>query len=120
MTGLQAQDPELHEAAHVDGANSWRRFVHITLPLLRPTTVFVVTFAIIGSYQLFAQPVALIGDNGGTERAGLTATMYLYQTAFVNLDFGYGAAIGYAIALIIVILSVFQMWLQGFFRKESA
>ena len=118
MTGLQAQDPELHEAAHVDGANAWRRFRYITLPLLRPTMIFVVTFAIIGSYQLFAQPVALVGANGGTDRAGLTMTMYLYQTAFSNLDFGYGAAIGYAIALIIVVISVLQMWIQGFFRKE--
>jgi ABC-type sugar transport system permease subunit len=118
MTGLQAQDPGIHEAAHVDGANAWQRFIHITLPLLRPTMVFVITFAIIGSYQLFAQPVALIGDNGGTNRAGLTLTMYLYQTAFSNLDFGYGAAIGYAIALIIVVLSIIQMWIQGFFRRE--
>lgn len=118
MTGLQAQDPSLHEAAHVDGASAWQRFRFVTLPLLRPTMVFVITFAIIGSYQLFAQPVALIGEAGGTDRAGLTLTMYLYQTAFSNLDFGYGAAIGYAVALIIVILSVLQMWIQGFFRRD--
>lgn len=119
MTGLQQQDPSLHEAAHVDGAGPWQRFRFVTLPLLRPTMVFVITFAIIGSYQLFAQPVALVGDAGGTNRAGLTVTMYLYQTAFSNLDFGYGAAIGYAIAVIIVVLSVLQMWIQGFFRKDS-
>ncbi len=47
-------------------------------------------------------------------------TMYLYQTAFTNLDLGYGAAIGYAITVIIVVLSLIQMWIQGFFRKESA
>ena len=120
MVGLQGQDPGIHEAAEVDGANRWQRFRYITLPLLRPTTIFVTTFAIIGSYQLFAQPVALVGDGGGPNRAGLTMTMYLYQTAFTNLDLGYGAAIGYAITVIIVVLSLIQMWIQGFFRKESA
>lgn len=120
MVGLQNQDPGIHEAAEVDGANAWQRFRHITLPLLRPTTIFVTTFAIIGSYQLFAQPVALVGDGGGNNRAGLTMTMYLYQTAFTNLDLGYGAAIGYAITVIIVVLSLIQMWIQGFFRKDSA
>jgi ABC-type sugar transport system permease subunit len=82
--------------------------------------IFVMTFAIIGSYQLFAQPVALVGDNGGPGRAGYTLTMYLYQTAFTNLDLGYGAAIGYAITVIIIVLSILQMWAQGFFRKETA
>jgi ABC-type sugar transport system permease subunit len=120
MVGLQNQDPGIHEAATVDGAGPWQRFRYITLPLLKPTTVFVVTFAIIGSYQLFAQPVALVGEGGGPNRAGLTLTMYLYETAFTNLDLGYGAAIGYAITVIIVVLSVLQMWAQGFFRKESA
>lgn len=120
MVGLQNRDPGLHEAATVDGANAWQRFRYITLPLLRPTMVFVITFAIIGSYQLFAQPVALVGDNGGPGRAGYTLTMFLYQTAFTNLDLGYGAAIGYAITLIIIALSVLQMWAQGFFRKEAS
>lgn len=120
MVGLQNQDPGIHEAAVVDGAGPWQRFRYITLPLLRPTTVFVVTFAIIGSYQLFAQPVALVGEGGGPDRAGLTLTMYLYETAFTNLDLGYGAAIGYGITVIIVVLSIFQMWAQGFFRKEPA
>jgi ABC-type sugar transport system permease subunit len=119
MVGLQNQDPGIHEAATVDGAGPWQRFRYITLPLLRPTTVFVVTFAIIGSYQLFAQPVALVGEGGGPNRAGLTLTMYLYETAFTNLDLGYGAAIGYAITVIIVALSVLQMWAQGFFRKDG-
>jgi ABC-type sugar transport system permease subunit len=120
MVGLQNQDPGIHEAATVDGAGPWQRFRYITLPLLRPTMVFVVTFAIIGSYQLFAQPVALVGEGGGPNRAGLTLTMYLYETAFTNLDLGYGAAIGYAITVIIVVLSVLQMWAQGFFRREPA
>ena len=120
MVGLQNQDPGIHEAAVVDGANAWQRFRYITLPLLRPTMIFVLTFAIIGSYQLFAQPVALLGAGGGPDRAGLTLTMYLYETAFTNLDLGYGAAIGYAITVIIVVLSVLQMAAQGFFRRDTA
>lgn len=118
MTGLQNIPPEVKEAATVDGASRWQAFRHITLPLLRPTLIFVVTVAIIGSYQLFAEPAVLVGNTGGPENAGLTVTMYLYQVGFRNLDLGYASAIGYALAVIIVVLSLIQLRFFGVFKED--
>jgi len=118
MAGLQNISEEVREAAVIDGANRWQVFRYITLPLLRPTLVFVLTFAIIGSYNLFAEPAILVGAQGGPNNAGLFMTMYLYLTGFRFLKFGYAAAIGYALAVIIIVLTVIQLRLLGVFRED--
>jgi len=118
LAGLQGIPEPLKEAARIDGANEWQVFRHITIPLLRPVILFVVVQAIIGSYNLFAQPYVL--TRGGPEDATLTMTLYLYQTGFVYANIGYAAAIGYVLALIIFALSIVQFFLFGTFREESA
>ena len=118
MVGLQNVSPELKEAARVDGANRWRVFRHITLPMLRPVIAFVLTFAIIGSYNLFTEPSILVGGDGGPNNAGLTITMYLYTTGFRSIKLGYAAAIGFALAIIIVVLTVLQLVLTRVFRED--
>lgn len=118
MVGLQNISPELKEAARVDGANRWAVFRYITLPMLRPVLAFVLTFAIIGSYNLFAEPSILVGPEGGPNNAGLTITMYLYTTGFRSIKLGYAAAIGYALAIIIVVLTIFQLVLTRVFRED--
>ena len=75
--------------------------------------IFVMTFAIIGSYNLFAEPSVLVGMEGGTRNAGLFMTMYLYMTGFRFLDLGYASAIGYALALIILVLTLIQLRILG-------
>jgi arabinooligosaccharide transport system permease protein len=119
MVGLQNVSPELKEAARVDGANRWAVFRFITLPMLRPVIAFVLTFAIIGSYNLFTEPSILLRDaDGGPNNAGLTITMYLYTTGFRSVKLGYAAAIGYALAIIIVVLTVLQLVLTRVFRED--
>lgn len=119
MVGLQNVPPEYREAALVDGANRWQVFRYVTLPLLRPVLAFVLSFAIIGSYSLFAEPVTLLGDTtGGPNNAGMTMTMYLYNTGFRELKLGYAAANGYALAVIIVVLTVIQLFLVRAFRED--
>ena len=119
MVGLQNVPPEFHEAALVDGANRWQVFRYVTLPLLRPVLAFVLSYAIIGSYNLFAEPVTLLSDTtGGPNNAGMTMTMYLYNTGFRELKLGYAAASGYALALIIVVLTVIQLFLVRAFRED--
>lgn len=118
LVGLQNIPPELKEAAVIDGAGSWQLFRYVTLPLLRPILIFVVTIAIIGSYNLFAEPAVLLGAEGGPNNAGLFMTMYLYLVGFRFLDFGYASAIGYALALIIIALTLLQLRLMGVFREE--
>ena len=118
MVGLQNIPPELKEAARVDGATRWQVFRHVTLPMLRPVLAFVLTFAIIGSYNLFAEPVTLVGEVGGPNNAGLTMTMYLYNRGFRELKMGYASAIGYTLAIIIVMLTVIQLFLIRAFRED--
>lgn len=118
MVGLQNVPAEIKEAAMIDGANQWQVFRRITLPLLRPVLIFVITVAIIGSYNLFAEPSVLVGTEGGPNNSGLFITMYLYLVGFRFLDFGYAAAIGYALALIIIVLTLIQLRLFGVFRED--
>ena len=118
MAGLQNVSEEVREAAMIDGATRWQVFRYVTLPLLRPVMVFVLTFAIIGSYNLFAEPSILVGAQGGPNNAGLFMTMYLYLTGFRFMKFGYASAIGYALALIILVLTLIQLRVMGIFRED--
>jgi ABC-type sugar transport system permease subunit len=114
LAGLQNIPEELNEAAAIDGAGRWKRFRYITLPLLRPTILFVVIQATIFSYQLFEIPFLL--TRGGPSDATLFLSLYLYEVGFSQFDRGYAAAIGYSMALISVGLALIQLYL---FRRFS-
>ena len=109
LAGLQNIPEELNEAAAIDGAGRWKRFRYITLPLLRPTILFVVIQATIFSYQLFELPFLL--TRGGPSDATLFLSIYLYEVGFSQFDRGYAAAIGYSMALISIALAVVQLLL---------
>jgi ABC-type sugar transport system permease subunit len=117
VVGLSNIPKELSEAAALDGASRWGIFRTITLPLLRPVMLFVVVIAIIGSYQLFAEPLILFGGPGPSDSA-MTVMVYLYLTAFQSVRFGYAAAIGYSLVIIIAVLSFAQLRLFGAFRED--
>ena len=105
LAGLQAIPNELYEAAQVDGANRWHQFRFITLPLLRPIAFFAVTLTIIGNMQLFVEPYMLVNQDGGVNNSGLTAVLYLWKTAFVDLDMGYAAAMSWVLFVSIILLT---------------
>jgi cellobiose transport system permease protein len=105
LAGLQSISTELYEAARVDGASTRQIFFRITLPLLRPVILFTVITSTIGGMQVFTEPQVLVGNLGGPGNAGLTMVLYLYQQAFVQSQFGYGAAIGWGLFIIIVLFS---------------
>jgi arabinosaccharide transport system permease protein len=115
--GLQNIPRELYEAARIDGATPGQVIRYVTLPLLRPTLLFTVTLAIIGSYNLFGLPYILLGGGTGPNDSGLFMTVYLYLTSFQNFQLGYGAAIGFAIALIVMVLSLVQLRVFGAFEE---
>lgn len=117
LAALQNVDQSLLEAARVDGANRWQVFRHVTLPAIKPVTVFVVVTSTIGSFQLFELPYALLHGNG-PDNAGLTIVGYLYQTAFNAGDLGTGAAIGWLLAFMIFVVSVVQIRLTGSARES--
>ena len=116
LAGLQNIPEDMNEAASIDGATRIQTFWHITLPLLRPTILFVVVQAVIFSYQLFDLPYLLTG--GGPSDATLTLAMYLYQIGFSQFSLGYAAAIGYSLALIAVVVSLFQFGLFRLWGEE--
>lgn len=118
LAGLQNIPTEIQEAASIDGCTRWQVFRYITLPMLRPVLLFVVVIAIIGSYNLFGEPFLLAGAEGGPQNAGLFMTMYLYLNGFRYMKFGYASAIGYALTLIILVLSLIQLRLLGAFRED--
>ena len=110
LAGLQSIPKDLYEAARMDGANAWRSFLHVTLPLLAPVLAFCLVLSVIGTMQLFAEPW-LITDRGGPGNATETLGTYLYKQGFVNLNFGYASAIAYSIAAMAALIATLNLLL---------
>jgi cellobiose transport system permease protein len=113
LAGLQAISGDVYEAAKVDGASSRQTFWRITVPLLRPVILFTAVTSTIGGLQIFTESQVLVGDTGGPGGSGTTIVSYLYQSAFLNNQFGYGAAIGWALFILIVLFSIINWRLIG-------
>lgn len=111
LAGLQGIPDELYEAAALDGANGWQRFVNVTFPLIRPVTLFVLVINTIGTLQIFSEPYVLFGSGspGGPMDSATTPVLELYKYAFVDFDLGRGAALGWLLALVIIFFTVLQM-----------
>ena len=105
LAALQSVDRSIVEAALVDGAGPWQRFRHVTIPAIRPVAGFVVLLSIIGSFQLFELPFVLLNNTAGPDNRGLTIVMYLYQTGFEIGDLGYASAIGWSLAILLMVLA---------------
>ncbi len=109
LAGLQAVDPGLHEAAALDGAGRWRRFVSITLPSIRPTMLFVLVTTSIGYLQFFEEPFVM--TSGGPLNATVSASMYTYnQFGFGN--YGVAGAMAYLTFLVIGLVTLVQFRLM--------
>ncbi len=113
LAALQAVDKDLYEAAQVDGANAWQQFRNVTVPGIKPVTTFVLVTATLGSLQLFELPYILLGNGSGPDQSGLTIIMYLYNKGFVVGDLGYASAVGWTLALGMLIISLIQVRLTG-------
>lgn len=118
-SGLVNISRELYEAATIDGANGFQIFWRITLPLLRPTTLFVIVLSIIGGYQVFVEPFILYSGGGGPGDGGLTMALLIYRTGFTSFNFGTAAAMGVILAAIILVFSLIQFRYFGVFNKED-
>ncbi len=112
LAALQNVSRDLLEAATVDGAGPLRRFLHVTLPAIRPVGSFLVLLSLIGSFQLFELPYILLGG-GGPDNQGLTVVMYLYQAGFDAGDLGYASAIGWTIAILLGGFAVAQRYVSA-------
>ncbi len=113
LAGLGAIPAELYEAATVDGATTRQQFRHITLPLLRPTTLFLVVTGIIGSFQLFDAAYVLFATNafgaGGAQDGALTVVSYLYDRGFRLFQLGYASSIAWVLFMIIFVFTLINL-----------
>lgn len=123
LAGLQDIPESLREAVRIDGAGAWQEFWHLTLPMLRPVTFFVVVMSIAKSFQIFGQVYVM--TQGGPSNSTLTIVNYLYVVGFTWFEMGYAAAIAYALfaLLLTVTLVQFRMVAReggsgGFIRAE--
>lgn len=106
LAGLQGIPSHLYEAAELDGAGAWYKFRNITLPLLTPTTFFIVIIAIIGSFQIFEQ--AYIMTQGGPARSTVTTVYYIYENGFQWYKMGYASAVAWVLFAMILLATLVQ------------
>lgn len=107
LAGLQGIPKEMYEAAVVDGASRLQRFRYVTLPLLAPTTFFLLITGVIGSFQVFT-PVFVL-TQGGPRNSTDVAVYRIYQRAFVNFDFGYASALAWVLFVFIFLATLIQL-----------
>ncbi len=114
IAGLQSIDEGLYEASSIDGANSWKKFFHITLPLLAPSITINIVTASIGAFKIFDLPFVM--TKGGPGRASESLAMAIYNNSFSLNKMGYGTAISLVLFSIILTISIFQTM---YFRKRE-
>lgn len=106
LVGLQSVPAQFYEAADIDGATQWQKFLHITLPAINPTIFMVVILSTIGGFSLFIEPYIMTG--GGPLNSTLSAVLYIYKQAFTFYHMGYAAALGFFFAALIMAVIVVQ------------
>jgi multiple sugar transport system permease protein len=111
LAGLQDVPAELLEAAEIDGAGTWAKFLNVTLPLISPTIFFNLVLGVIFALRTFE--VAFIATNGGPARATWFISLHIYQNAFVSFDMGYASALSWLFFVILSALTLLQFKLSG-------
>lgn len=110
LAGLQGIPDSLYDAASIDGANAWQRVRHVTIPLLTPTIFFNTVLGVIGALQTFA--AAFVATEGGPGFATWFFSLHIWKHAFDYWNMGYAAALAWFFAIIIIVLTIFQMTLS--------
>lgn len=118
LSGLQSIPLELYESAEIDGASFMGKFFRITLPLLKPTMVYVLTLVVFEGYRMFSESFVYWEENTPGD-LGMTITRYIYQEAFRKNDMGFGSAIGITLLAIVLLINIIQLSSFGLFKKEA-
>ena len=118
LSGLQAIPTDYYEAAQIDGANSIQKFIHVTLPCIKPVLIYVITITVLGGFSMFTESVALWQQNnaGGV---GRTIVGYMYMVGFKKNNLGLASAVGLTLLSLVVAVNLIQLLLMGFFKKED-
>lgn len=120
LAALQNIDKSIYEAARIDGISAWRRFVSITIPMLKPVILFTTVTSTIGTLQLFDEPINITGGlntNGGPANSTLTLSLYIYNLSFKFVpNFGYAATVSYVIVVLVALLA----WAQFVVARDKS
>ena len=116
LAALQGVPAELYEAATVDGAGSWRKFIHVTLPQLRPTTFFASVMMVISCFKIF--DVVQIMTEGGPGRSTKMLVTYIYTEAFSNHKYGNASAISMVLLVIVLAVTIIQFSMEKKFSND--
>jgi multiple sugar transport system permease protein len=110
LAALQGVPPELYDAAHTDGAGAWQRFRHVTMPMISPTTFFLLLLQMIGAFQLFTEPFVM--TRGGPANSSLSVVEYIYQSAFRDIRMDKASAMAWFLFIFIFAFTLLQNRLQ--------
>jgi multiple sugar transport system permease protein len=113
LTFLQTISKEIYEAAAIDGAGAWQAFRSITFPLLRPAHFFVATLLFIGGFQLFDQAIIAGGKGGEPNNSLTTIVLFIYRSAITDSEFGFAAAVGMILLVLIFTVTLIQRRVFG-------
>ncbi|HZG83377.1 sugar ABC transporter permease [Paenibacillus sp.] len=116
LSGLQNIPNDLYEAADIDGANAWNKFFRITLPLLKPVSIYVLTISIYGGLSMFTESY-VFWSNKSPGDLGLTIVGYLYRHSFELFNLGFGSAIGVSLLFLVLSINLIQLKFFGLFGK---
>lgn len=119
LAGLQSISTDIYEAASIDGASKWQQFTRITFPLIKPTTVYVLTISIYAGLSMFTESYMLWKGNNSPQNIGLTIVGYLYRQGIEKRAMGYACAVGLILLIIVMIINLIQLVATGTFKKEE-
>lgn len=119
LSGLKGIDTEYYEAAAIDGATSRQKFMYITMPLLKPTTIYVLTISIYAGLAMFTESLMLFNGNNSPKNIGLTIVGYLYRQGIEKSKLGYAATVGIVLLIVAMFINITQLIFNGTFKKED-
>lgn len=119
LSGLKSIPEELYESASIDGANGWQKFAHITMPLLKPTTIYVLTISIYAGLAMFTESFILWNGNSSPNNITLTIVGYLYRQGIEKNDLGYASTVGLVLLIIAMTINLIQLRINGTLGGEE-
>ncbi|WP_027092847.1 carbohydrate ABC transporter permease [Cohnella thermotolerans] len=119
LSGLKNIPEDYYEAASIDGASSFQKFTRITVPMLKPTTIYVITISIYAGLAMFIESMMLWNGNNSPKNIGLTIVGYLYRQGIEKSDMGYAASVGIVLLVVAMAINLAQLAFTGMFKKED-
>ena len=119
LSGLQQIPEDLYESASIDGATSWQQMRYITIPLLKPTTIYVLTISIFAGMAMFSESFMLFNGNNSPNNVGTTLVGMLYRMGFQQNQLGIASAIGVVFLAIVLVVNLIQLRFNGTFGGKE-